>query len=327
MIKNKLIAWVVIILLPFTVFSQQATTLTGFWKGTLYNDTTGQTIPYEIAISYDNGKFDGYSYTLFKDEQGEQYGVKYFKLKKRGNEIIIEDINLVNDSYDDPTVKKVKKLMVLALTQKDSVWVLSGKWTTNWTSIYHPITGTIEVQKKNENWREEPLIKKLQELDLISRLSFYNPVQNNDQSMAQQTPETVKSKRLLRKEATTTPVQQVMERKITPTRNIPFESDSLQITLYDNGVVDGDTVSIFMNNALIFPRVGLSDKPFTRTVSTKGYPDSILLVMFADNLGSIPPNTGLMIIYDGKKRYEVYYSSDLQTNDAVILRRKKINTL
>jgi hypothetical protein len=47
------------------------------------------------------------------------------------------------------------------------------------------------------------------------------------------------------------------------------------------------------------------------------------LTMFADNLGSIPPNTALMLIYDGKKRYEVRLSSSLEKNATVRIRRKK----
>ena len=52
-------------------------------------------------------------------------------------------------------------------------------------------------------------------------------------------------------------------------------------------------------------------------------PDSIQLVMYAENLGSIPPNTGLLIVRDGSSIYEVRFSADLKTNAAIILRRKK----
>ena len=44
--------------------------------------------------------------------------------------------------------------------------------------------------------------------------------------------------------------------------------------------------------------------------------------MFAENLGTIPPNTALMVVTDGVNRYEVYMSSSLTQNSAVRLRRK-----
>ncbi|MEI9959262.1 MAG: hypothetical protein WDM90_23780 [Ferruginibacter sp.] len=39
--------------------------------------------------------------------------------------------------------------------------------------------------------------------------------------------------------------------------------------------------------------------------------------MYAENLGTIPPNTALMIIYDGKKRYEINISSTKNSNGVV----------
>jgi hypothetical protein len=48
------------------------------------------------------------------------------------------------------------------------------------------------------------------------------------------------------------------------------------------------------------------------------------LAMFANNLGSIPPNTALMLVSDGKQRYEVRLSSNLEQNAMVRIRRKKL---
>jgi hypothetical protein len=45
--------------------------------------------------------------------------------------------------------------------------------------------------------------------------------------------------------------------------------------------------------------------------------------MFADNLGSIPPNTALMIVTDGNKQYQIRLSSNLQKNASVRISRKK----
>jgi len=45
--------------------------------------------------------------------------------------------------------------------------------------------------------------------------------------------------------------------------------------------------------------------------------------MYAENLGLYPPNTELMVVTDGDKRYEVYMSSSLSQNATVVLRKKK----
>ena len=50
--------------------------------------------------------------------------------------------------------------------------------------------------------------------------------------------------------------------------------------------------------------------------------DSISVVMYAENLGSIPPNTGLLVIREGTKIYEIRFSGDLDKNSKIILVRK-----
>jgi hypothetical protein len=115
----------------------------------------------------------------------------------------------------------------------------------------------------------------------------------------------------------------VADRKMSKEQSVFFESDSLVLTLYDNGDVDGDTVSVLMNGEIIFAKQGLSTKANSKTIYLdKGMPDSLSMVMYAENLGSIPPNTGLLVIMDGEKRYEVRFSADLKTNSAILLRRR-----
>ena len=47
------------------------------------------------------------------------------------------------------------------------------------------------------------------------------------------------------------------------------------------------------------------------------------LAMFAENLGRIPPNTALMVVYDGDIPQEVFLTSNLQQNGSVRIRKKK----
>ena len=116
---------------------------------------------------------------------------------------------------------------------------------------------------------------------------------------------------------------QFKEREKEVAENITVESDSLQIDFYDNGEIDGDSISIFYNDKLIaFNRI-LSARSIHFSVALDTTREVNDITMFADNLGSIPPNTALMLVYDGKKRYEVRLSSTLQKNASVLIRRKK----
>ena len=113
------------------------------------------------------------------------------------------------------------------------------------------------------------------------------------------------------------------KRKIEIIDRLSIFSDSLQFTLYDNGFVDGDTVSIILNGKTIVSRQGLSTNAFTKTIYlTPDMGDSVQIIMYAENLGSIAPNTGLMILNYDKQRREVRFSGDLSKNAAITLRRK-----
>jgi len=97
----------------------------------------------------------------------------------------------------------------------------------------------------------------------------------------------------------------------------------IKVELYDNGQIDGDTVSIYHNNKLILSHARLSDKPISFTITIDANNPHHELVMVANNLGSIPPNTSLMYVYAGPQRYEVFISSNEQTNAKVIFDLKE----
>ena len=113
-------------------------------------------------------------------------------------------------------------------------------------------------------------------------------------------------------------------RKTEVIRSIDFKADSLTLTLYDNGTVDGDTVSVVLNGEVVIPRQGLSEAAYRKVIYVpRELGDSLLLIMYAENLGSIPPNTGLLIVDDGTDRQEIRFEGDLKKSSAVVLRRRK----
>jgi hypothetical protein len=113
------------------------------------------------------------------------------------------------------------------------------------------------------------------------------------------------------------------KRSNTVLKTIEVESESIKIDLYDNGEIDGDSVSLFLNGKLIVARKKLTTRPLTIRIPLEELEDDNELVMYADNLGSIPPNTALMIVTDGNKRYEVRITSDLQKSGTIKFVKKK----
>jgi hypothetical protein len=93
--------------------------------------------------------------------------------------------------------------------------------------------------------------------------------------------------------------------------------------LYDNGDIDGDTVTIYHNNALIIAGARLTQKPLTFKIAVDIQHPHHELIMVANNLGSIPPNTSLMVVTAGGKRFEIFISSNEQKNAKVVFDLKK----
>lgn len=112
-------------------------------------------------------------------------------------------------------------------------------------------------------------------------------------------------------------------RENTLVKQIETESGQIKVSLYDNGDIDGDTISIYHNNVLVMSHARLSAKPITINIAVDSSQPHHELVMVAENLGSIPPNTSVMVITAGSKRYEVFISSTEQRNAKVVVDLKK----
>ena len=106
-------------------------------------------------------------------------------------------------------------------------------------------------------------------------------------------------------------------------KTIETGAGQVTLNLYDNGEIDGDTVSIYHNNKLVVSRARLSQKPITVNIDVNAEEPHHEVVMVAENLGSIPPNTSVMIVTAGSKRYQVYISSTEQKNAKVVFDLKE----
>ena len=116
----------------------------------------------------------------------------------------------------------------------------------------------------------------------------------------------------------------VPERNKNIIQTVSYKADSLVLSLYDNGEIDGDTVSVFLNGEMLIDRQGLKGTAIKKTIYLKpGEDEEVEILLFAENLGKYPPNTGLLIIRDGEDRYEIRFSADYDLSPAIVLRRKK----
>ncbi|HZI68812.1 MAG TPA: hypothetical protein VFD44_03840, partial [Hanamia sp.] len=161
---------------PLKTFSQD---LSGVWVGYMYNDTTQQTIHYELAINDVNGKTSGFSHTTFVIDGVKNIGVKEVKVRAKKDKVYVEDEKFVYDDYTEPAAKGVKMFSFLTLSKNDSAEVLSGIWRTNATRKYNPLTGSVFLEKKKKVEPQQTIIvKKLIALGLGNQLAFLPPSVN-----------------------------------------------------------------------------------------------------------------------------------------------------
>jgi hypothetical protein len=115
-------------------------------------------------------------------------------------------------------------------------------------------------------------------------------------------------------------VKQVIERVNKIYQTIYTKDDSIKIDLYDNGEIDGDIVSVYLNDKLIKSNLSLTQKAAIYTIQLDKTLKENKLVIYANNLGSIPPNTAYVIITANKKEYRLVMQSDGDTNGAIVFK-------
>ncbi len=87
--------------------------------------------------------------------------------------------------------------------------------------------------------------------------------------------------------------QKLMARTRHLVQEIPLTGDSLELKFYDNAEIDGDSIAVFLNDKMLAEHIRLSDTAFIIRLPVAGLQQTNDLVMVAENLGSIPPNTSL----------------------------------
>lgn len=92
----------------------------------------------------------------------------------------------------------------------------------------------------------------------------------------------------------------------------------VDIRVWDHNQIDGDVISIKANDQWILTDQELNKEPIELEYTLTGF--QTRFVLYAHNIGKIPPNTATMTIDDGNEKHTVVLESDLKTSEAIILR-------
>lgn len=108
-------------------------------------------------------------------------------------------------------------------------------------------------------------------------------------------------------------------------KSLIVKDPNVTIKLYDNGEIDDDTISVYLDKKLVLHNKRLTTVPLVIKLKMDEDNPDHELVMVAENLGRIPPNTSLMIVESGDQRFDVRITSTEQKNAVVRFRYQPSN--
>lgn len=117
--------------------------------------------------------------------------------------------------------------------------------------------------------------------------------------------------------------EKFFERKKLLVTEIPVSGDSIKLGFYDHAEIDGDSITLFLNGKMIHQHILLKAQPFEFTLAVSELAESNEMIMVAENLGSIPPNTSLMIVWINGVRHEARLESTENSSAMIRFTKKK----
>jgi hypothetical protein len=325
----------IFLLLQIPIFSF-AQNLTGIWKG-YFSSGFGadkKYYSYELQIEeLGNGKIEGVSYSfLNNDFYGKtavngRFHPKTGQLELRENKLI--------------EVKSVDKKSVLLMGFDLNLSKLSGKYTLS--GIYNSYRansnnvsdqGSIELTKTEKtDFVKEAFLEKHK---VTSNAIAATHKQKNKPSVSHKsTTATALVEHVAEKKSVENTNEQVINTpSVVAESNIPVpfviknrknkliqtivtHTKDVDIDFFDNGEIDGDSISLYLNNKQVIKAGRLTRNAINFKTEIEDNQPNLDFILVAENLGRIPPNSALMVIYTNHKRYEIFVESDLKTNGQI----------
>lgn len=341
------------------IVTLQAQNLTGQWKGEFYDKSSkygswgGNKCEYVLDLEISGTAVSGYSYTYFTDGPKRYYTICKLRgildKKKKYVEVTEFERTKTNVPVEVGNCFQVHKLTYFK--KSDGEESLEGGWIPapeqkgncgygtslltrrNLKSSYPNYKSRLAATPKNSVptkpvvTKPPTVVAKNKPTISAGRVAITKPQASADATKKDTVKKYITSTQPIAKPATATlpglTGLRYEKRSNNILKVIEVENESIKIDLYDNGEIDGDSISLFLNGKLVVARKKLTTKPLSIRVPLEELEDENELVMYADNLGSIPPNTALMIVTDGTKRYEVRITSDLQKSGTIKFVKKK----
>lgn len=326
-----------LLLLFFTVCGSRAQMVTGIWHGKINRQNaevkiiksgdsiTGTSYYYSSLGNYRRYSIRGYfdertnqvvwwDDQLLEEKEGKMFGTPGkmpllsradFNCPGSGVMLLDGSSNEKNEEIKDGEVH-LEKTDKSPRFRDEWDWVIDNFTTgTNDPEIIDSVS-LVAFRPKTETVPQEPPVARVSKPGMVAVPAPEKKKEvlpEPEKVIVVATPKTIEEKFTVRK------------KKLFTT--IPAEGDSIALSFYDNAIVDGDSISLFLDGNMIFTHIKLSDKPYSFKIATTDLKPQSEMVMVAENLGAIPPNTAYMVVTIGDKRFTANLSST-EESSAVI---------
>jgi hypothetical protein len=296
----------------------QNNNITGIWHGKFLAANIGLGQPRLVVEIYDfkDSLFTGITHLYYEGNKYEHYKMIGWYNKKDSILVFKEAATI---AVDLGLYGNCLGLYTMSLSKKGNRLFQYGYWVPN---IPHctDTANTWLYKEIEEVKKSPPIVKK-------------NPVQPPADKPLQgkktapiavpSIPEVVPKKEPVVKTASAILPPKISQRETDVQSLLEIdaaEKDSIKVEVYDNGDIDGDSVSVYEEDLVRVNKKMITAKPITFYVSlNKNVHPIVHLRLVAESLGSIPPCTALMIVTTKTKRYEVRLSSNFSKNATVEL--------
>ncbi|MBX9783362.1 MAG: hypothetical protein K2X48_08730 [Chitinophagaceae bacterium] len=275
--------------------SLSAQNLTGTWTGgnsqqfhklvAIQKDSTLVGYIYEKSMGYCTADFKGAFITVQKRVKGE--GVRFI------NRTIMHTLC----RYDWKYIKTDNKEFLIGTAYLKGALAMGSKVSVQLSRVSEK-TDTTEYMANWLNKRGDDIAALLPPFNKDSL--FTETVSRNEKTDSSKLKEAAK-------------------RKIHEHNTLTVDSGLIRFTLYDNGTYDHDTVTIIHNGKLLLQKTEVSLQPFSFVISVNKEQPFHEIILFAENEGTVPPNTALLIIESKGTGYRLNLSSSLKTNEKVVV--------
>lgn len=98
---------------------------------------------------------------------------------------------------------------------------------------------------------------------------------------------------------------------------VPVKARKLTLKVWDHNVVDGDIISLKWGDKWVLTNYKIVTEPLQLELILHGFSDK--LIVYAHNVGMVPPNTAAISVFDGHQTHRFVLNSDLETSEALVI--------